>query len=166
MAIHENGEEINLYDRENYNIGTFDDEIRIDNNCKALLQQFHKHLLDEKKIAPLQAGMLASGADFYLRDFMIDQKRANIFSASADSVRRFAGNWYIITTLEPNMVELKGILNGISSFYSFCAEKKVIKPETAAAIAAACQQHEFYAERIESFHAISGDGFMDWNKMC
>ncbi len=166
MDNNENSEEINLYDSENYHIESFDDEIRIDKICKALLQDFHKHLLNEKKLSPLKAGMMASGADFYLRDFMIDQQRANIFDVSADLVRRFGGNWYIITTLEPNMTELKDILSGVSSFYAFCVEKKVVDEETAAAVAEACQQHDFYEQRIESFHDISGDGFIAWNKVC
>ena len=159
-------EEINLYDKENYHVESFDDEIRIDKTCKALLQDFHKYLLNDQKIAPLKAGMMAGGADYYLRDFMVDQQRANIFDASADLVRRFAGNWYIITTLEPNMTELKDILAGVSEFYTFCAEKKVVPVDISAAITEACQQHDFYQQRIESFHDITGDGFIAWNKIC
>ncbi len=159
-------DEINLFDREHFHIKSFDDEIRVDKNCKALLQIFHKHLLDDKKFEPLQAGLLASGADYYLRDFMVDQQRTNIFDVSADLVKRFAGNWYIITTLEPNLTELRDILAGVSHFYSFCAEKEVVPTETAAAVTEACQQHDFSPQRIETFHAISGDGFITWNAVC
>ncbi len=166
MNSSEESEKINLYDKENYHVKSFDDEIRIDKTCKALLQDFHKYLLNDKKIAPLKAGMMAGGADYYLRDFMVDQQRANIFDTSADLVRRFAGNWYIITTLEPNMTELKDILTGVSEFYAFCAEKKVVPADVAAAISDACQQHDFYHQRIESFHDITGDGFIAWNKIC
>jgi hypothetical protein len=166
MNNSEISKEINLYDRENYHIESFDDEIRIDKTCKVLLQEFHKYLLNDKKIAPLKAGTLAGGADYFLRDFMIDQQRTNIFDVSADLVRRFAGNWYIITTLEPNLTELKDLLDGVSEFYAFCREKKIVTADTAIAVADACQQHDFYHQRIESFHAITDDGFIAWNKIC
>lgn len=166
MDNSENIEEINLFDRENYDVASFDDEIRVDRNCKALLQEFHKYLLTDQKLEPLQAGMMASGADFFIRDFMVDQQRTNIFDISPDLVRRFAGNWYIITTLEPNMTELKDMLKGVESFYSFCATKKVVAADLAAKVSEMCQQHDFYQQRIESFHDISGDGFIAWNKVC
>ena len=166
MSHSDPAEEINLYDRKNYDIGSLDDEIRIDKTCKALLQDFHKYLLNDQKLPPLKAGMMASGADFYLRDFMVDQLRTNIFDISPTLIRRFAGNWYIITTLEPNMTELKDILTGVSSFYAFCADKKVVDSDVATAVTEACQQHDFYRQRIESFHTISGDGFIAWNEVC
>jgi len=166
MDTSENNVEINLYDRDIYHIESFDDEIRIDKTCKSLLQDFHKYLLADKKLTPLKAGTMASGADFYLRDFMVDQQRTNIFDVSADTVRHFAGNWYIITTLEPNMAELKDILTGVSGFYAFCAEKKAVTAEIASAVAEACQQHDFYHQRIETFHNITGDGYIAWNKEC
>jgi len=155
-----------IFDSDNYNIMTLDDEISADNNCKQLLKQYHQYLLINKEILPLAAGRMASGADYYLRDYMIDKCRSNIFAISPDMIRSFAGNWYIITTLEPNIAELKGILAGVSNFYGFCTERKIIGPAVATTVAEACTDDVFYQQRIESFNEITGDGFSAWNSSC
>jgi hypothetical protein len=46
------------------------DELRVDERCRELLQRFHRHLLDAG-IPPAEAGELAHGADYYLRDFLV-----------------------------------------------------------------------------------------------
>jgi len=153
-------------DPETYTIETLDDEIKADTNCKLLLQNFHQYLLNNKDITPLEAGSMAGGADYYLRDYMIDNRRKNIFSISVDLIHGFAGNWYISNTLEPNMTELKSILIGIKNFYDYCAAKELITPTTTIQIAQACTQFDFYQQRIESFNDLTGDGYVDWNKAC
>ncbi|MFK5925685.1 MAG: hypothetical protein QM483_03550 [Desulfuromusa sp.] len=157
---------IDPFDQQSYVIDSLEDEIRADNTCKVLLQQFHSYLLKNKLIFPLEAGSMASGADYYLRDFMIDNRRTNIFAISPELVRSFAGNWYIINTLEPNMGELESILIGISHFYRFCAAKKIVNSAIADEIHHACTLTDYYQQRIESFNAISGDGFIAWNSNC
>ena len=154
------------YDQKNYAIESLEDEIRADQISKILLKQFHQYLLNTKEISPLAAGSMASGADYYLRDYMIDNRRTNIFEISPELIKSFAGNWYIISSLEPNMVELESILIGINSFYNFCAEKKVISSATAEQANQACSCYEYYLQRIESFNAITGAGFIAWNKAC
>ncbi|MEE4255152.1 MAG: hypothetical protein V2I50_14005 [Desulfuromusa sp.] len=157
---------IDPLNRKSYIIETLEDEIKADNNCKVLLQQFHSYLLKDKNIIPIEAGSMASGTDYFLRDFMIDNRRTNIFDISPDLVRSFAGNWYITSTLEPNMTELESILTGISHFYIFCAEKKTVNPELAEKVHQACTHTDYYQQRIESFHNISGDGYIVWNSEC
>jgi hypothetical protein len=159
-------EQTDPFNPQNYAIKTFDDEIKVEKLCKVLLQQYHHYLLNNKDISPLQAGSHAGGADYFLRDFMIDNRRINIIAISPELIHSFAGNWYIISTLEPNMEELGNILGGIDLFYDFCAEKNMLDPSLAEEIHQACSRTEYYRERIESFHAISGDGYIDWNSSC
>lgn len=158
--------QIDLFDPKTYMIETLEDEIRVDQTCKLLLQEYHQYLLNHMEIAPLEAGSMASGADYYLRDFMVDNRRTNIFQISPELIQSFAGNWYIINTLEPNMVELESILFGISNFYSFCVEKNLVGATTAEKISLACSRLDYYQQRIESFHNLSGDGYAAWDKSC
>lgn len=159
-------EQCDLFDQKNYSIESLDDEIRVDQICKSLLKQYHQYLLKNKGVSPLESGSMASGADYYLRDFMIDKQRTNIFQISPELIYSFAGNWYIVNTLEPNMAELESILTGIDNFYSFCADKEIIDPTVAEEITRACSRHDYYQQRIESFNNLSGDGFTAWNDAC
>ena len=154
------------FNPENYTFETLDDEIRVDNLCKILLKQYHQYLLEIKGISPLKAGANASGADYFLRDFMIDNRRTNIITISPELIHSFAGNWYIINSLEPNMAELENILIGIDNFYSFCVEKKMLARATAETIHQAGSRIDYYRERITSFNEISGAGFIAWNNIC
>jgi len=151
---------------ENYTFDTLDDEIRVDKLCKVLLKQYHRYMLEIKDVSPLKAGSNASGADYFLRDFMIDNRRTNIIEISPELIHIFAGNWYIINSLEPNMVELEVILRGIDNFYNFCSEKKMLPRIEVEAIHQACSRTDYYRERIESFNEITGGGFSAWNSSC
>jgi len=159
-------EQSTLLNPGSYTFGTLEDEIKVDKLCKLLLQQYHQYMLKNNDISPLQAGTYASGADYFLRDFMIDNRRTNILEISPELIHRFAGNWYIITTLEPNMAELENILIGVHLFYTFCTEKKMLEPIRAEEVHQACSRTEYYRERIESFNEITGDGFIVWNSSC
>ncbi len=154
------------FDPEKYTIITLEDEIRVDKLCKVLLQHYHHFLLENKDISPLQAGGHAGGADYFLRDFMIDNRRTNITAITPELIYGFAGNWYIINTLEPNMEELEDILLGIDLFYRFCAEKSMLAPALVGEVHQACSRIAYYQDRIESFHKISGDGYMIWKSSC
>ena len=155
-----------IFDTSSYNIETLEDEIRSDQLCRKLLQTFHQHLLQEKSIPPLEAGALAGGADFFLRDYLIDGRRKNIFRITPLLVSGFAGNWYIRSTLEPNLAELKNILKGVYLFYCYCVEKNIVSPELAENINTSCQRFDYYQERIDSFHALQGGGYSAWNQAC
>ena len=152
--------------RGNYDTGTLEDELRVNRLCKQLLKQFHRHLLDVLQLDPLEAGEQAAGADYFLLDFMIDNQRANIFAGSAQYLRKFAGNWYIVNNLEPNSDELQVMLAGTANFYRYCAELTLINLESAEQIAATCRQIDYYQQRIEVFLDISGDGYIAWDQEC
>ncbi len=153
-----------LFNPSNYQISSLEDEVRADQLCRELLKTFHQHLQQEDE--PLIAGSKAAGADYFLRDFMIDNQRANIFSLSAARVRAFAGNWYIISTLEANMTELKDILAGIESFARYCALNSLLAEDNCAEIAAACNDIDYYQQRIESFQNLVDDGYHAWERAC
>ena len=157
-------EQVQARDRENYQITSLADEIRADQLCALLLKQFHLALLEKIKLDPLEAGSLAAGADYFLRDYLISNQLANIFDATAETVRRFAASWYILNNLEPNLTELRSLLKGVEAFYNYCAENDLIDRVQAAEIATACYDFAYYQERIESFFAITGDGYRTWEE--
>lgn len=156
----------NLHNAANYEITTLDDEIRAERHCTALLKLFHQSLLHDLELDPLEAGTLAAGADYTLREFVIGHCRINIFAATATTIRQFAGNWYIVRNLEPNTEELKDMLAGTAAFYRYCTDLGLVSVNQAAEIAAACSQTADYQQRIEDFHNIAGNGFTAWNQAC
>lgn len=155
-----------LHDKSNFQIDDLDSEIRADKFCSALLKRYHQYLLNKLDLAPLEAGSQAAGADYFLREFMIGKRHQNIFTATAEQVRQFAGNWYIVSNLEPNMDELSAMLRGTANFYRYCAEHDLVEPAVAKEIAATCDQTEHFQQRIEDFHNISGDGYAAWDQAC
>jgi len=155
-----------LLQKEHYDIDTLESEIRADRNCTQLLKHFHQWLLCEKKLDALKAGQLASGADYFLREFLIGARRQNIFSASSEQLRQFGGNWYIINNLEPNVTELKPMLQGAAHFYKYCADLNIFSSATEEAIEKTTQQSEFFTARIEGFHQLKDDGYAAWDQAC
>lgn len=151
---------------EDFNIASLADELRADRLCQELLQDFHRYLLEENTVQPLEAGTLARGTDYFLRDFVIDTLRTSIFAVAAEQVRGFAGNWYIHRSLEPNLAELLAILEGVAAFYRFSAVHGWIDQARMTAIAGSCADVEFYRERIESFHQLAGDDYPVWCRQC
>ena len=153
----------NYFDPQKFKLETFADEINVDNTCKSLLKKFHSYLLDNSDNSPLAAGSMASGADYFLRDYMIDNRRVNIFAISVDLIHSFGGNWYIVNNLEPNIDELESFLIGIASFYNYCCINNVIDTNLASQINIACSDIDFYKQRIEDFYNLKDDGFIAWN---
>ncbi len=151
---------------DDFNVASLDDEIEVDKLCVEFLSAFHKHLLDDKEEDPLIAGSRARGADYFLRDFIIADRRENIFRINPERVRQFGGNWYIISNLEPNMEELGDILAGVAAFYLYCLALELVEESVADEIAAHCLALNYYQERIDAFHDISDDGFVAWNEAC
>ena len=147
-------------------INNLDDELRADQLCQKLLKNFHRHLLECGEYNSLEAGAMAGGGDYFLRDFVIDTLRVSIFSLSARQVRGFAGNWYIHRTLEPNMKELEVILKGVAAFYRYCGDNEWVEKSIGDEIAAVCADHTYFSERINSFHALRGDDYPGWCEEC
>lgn len=149
-----------------FEVRTFEDEIRVDELCSRLLSAVRDQLLAGGTTDPSEAGALCHGADYFLREFVIAECHDNLFRLPAERVRQFAGHWYIVRTLEPNAAELTAILAGISACYQVFTDHGLVSRELAAAIGAACADLPSYCQRIETFWAIEGDGFDSWRAAC
>jgi hypothetical protein len=152
-----NKDEFSLFAQEDY--------MRVDSLCKGILLNFYEHLLAEG-IAPEEATSLANGADLFVRDFLVDCKSYNLFDERPGIVKQFAGNWYIVNTLEPDIKELNRYLLGIRAFYGYLCEQKLITESYLAKLEKECSMESYYEGRIESFWKIEGDGFTDWERGC
>ncbi|SNB46083.1 hypothetical protein [Geobacter sp. DSM 9736] len=146
-------------------LGTLDDELRVDGLCKELLRNFYDQLLDDG-LSPSRATELAGSADYFVRDFLVSIKQLNLFTEVLGTVRQFAGNWYIVSTLEPNMTELGRHLEGIREFYRFLHRRGWIAASCMEKIESECSEAAYYESRIESFWNISGDGYGAWEREC
>lgn len=148
-----------------FEIANLEDELRVDALCRELLLTFyHERVgtgLDEN-----DATLLANSADYFVRDFLIGARQLNPLSIGGGVVRRFAGNWYIINTLEPSIEELAVHLDGIREFYRFLAGHDAIGAAALAEIEQDCADRAFYAQRIEAFWNIAGDGYYAWEAGC
>ncbi len=166
MSIYAEKPEDTLFAEKNFEIHTLEDEIRVSDLCDRLLKLYYLYQVEDKGLAPEQASALAYGASYFLKDFIVDHCRENILTPARGRVRQFAGNWYIVKNLEPNMVELQTILDGVKSFYQYAAMVKMLSSERLAPIEAECADLSFYKERIESFWAIEKDGYSHWETAC
>jgi len=155
--------DINLQD---FNIHSFDDEIRVDELCARLLLAVRDRLLTEGAGDPLTVGELCQGADYFLREFVIAECTDNLLELPPERVRQFAGHWYIVRTLEPNTQELARILAGVAACYRILAALNLVDSARAEAIAEACTDLPAYNKRIDEFWAIEGDGFDRWRAAC
>ncbi len=154
-----------FFAREDFDIRSLEDEIRVDELCSRLLRLFHQDLL-HRAVPPQEAGALAQGADYFLREFVIPDRRENIFGLASERIRQFAGNWYIIKTLEPNMAELTGILRGVAEFYEYCRRLDKVSAEFLSGVRRECDDLDYYRRRIDSFWAIEEDGYFAWEREC
>ena len=145
-----------------FDVTDWQDESRVDRLCLTILQQFHRSLLDEQQCEPLEAGSLARGADYFLREFIIGDRQDNIFEIDPKRVRQFAGNWYIIKNMEPNMEELTDLLFGIDAFYSWSTNSGLYNNQSQKEIREFCRALDDYRTRIESFWAIT-DNYAEWD---
>jgi hypothetical protein len=155
-----------LFPVASFDIASLEDEIRADQLIGDLLRQFFADQVEGLQQEPEVAGRLTRGADYFLREFLISDRRENIFHIRPERVRQFAGNWYIIRNLEPNMADLGDILEGVAAFYIWLDKARNVTTERATEINRHCQDFEYYQQRIESFWAIEGDGFSAWNMDC
>ena len=146
-------------------VQTLEDEIRVDGLCKQLLYRFYFGQ-QEQGISPQEATALANSADYFVRDFVVGFKQAHLLANSAGLVRQFAGNWYIMNTLEPSIEELQGHLQGIGAFFRYLHREGLVSAESLLQVEDACGAVEYYRERIESFWAIEGDGYVSWEEEC
>ncbi len=151
--------------KEDFRLGSLDDELRVDGLCQKLLKRFYFQLLEDG-LPPERATLLANGADYFVRDFVVARMERNLFDETPGLVRRFAGNWYIVNTLEPHIAELSVHLEGIAAFYRFLHARGDISREYLDRIEAECGDTAWYGNRIESFWGITGDGYAAWEREC
>lgn len=152
-------------DKDAFTPGSLEDDLRVDLLCKHLLQHFYGRLQADG-LSPEEATELANSADYFLRDFLVDIKGLNLFDEKSGVVRQFAGNWYIVNTLEPDIRELARHLRGIKAFYRYLRDRELISAGYLENIERECDDLSFYEGRIESFWAISGDGYLAWEREC
>lgn len=157
--------EVLTIEKNEFDVHTLDDEIRVDALCSDILHMFYRHLL-EKNIPEAEATSLASGADYFTRDFVVARRQKNILDAEPGIVRQFAGNWYITNTLEPNIRELSSYLGGVRAFYAFLNDSGLISDELLLSIEKECDNLDYYKARIDSFWEIRGDGYFEWEREC
>jgi hypothetical protein len=148
-----------------FDIVTLEDELRVDELCRELLLEFYNERVGAG-IGEHEATLLASSADYYIRDYLIGARQINPLDPTPGNVRRFAGNWYIVNNLEPDIEELKTHLDGIREFYSWLAREGAIDGSFLVTIEADCSSLEYYKKRIDSFWNISGDGYFAWEREC
>ena len=151
--------------KDEFTIVTGDDYLRVDNLSRKLLLGFYQDLLADG-LSPEEATRLANGADYFVRDFLIDCKGYNLFDERPGIVKQFAGNWYIVNTVEPDIGQLSGHLQGIRAFYGYLCRKGLISIEYLVVLEKECGILSYYEERIETFWRIEGDGFTAWEREC
>jgi hypothetical protein len=156
---------LNHFNKNDFTIDSLENELRVDELCRKLLKDFHQHLL-RNGVPPLDAGTMAHGADYYLRDYLVSARCRNLFQEKEGDVRTFAATWYIISTLEPKVEELEGHLSGVREFYRFLHSQELISGEYLSQIEKECDGISWYNERIESFWNIRDDGYLAWEREC
>jgi hypothetical protein len=147
-----------------FDITSLDDEIRVDGLCKGLLMAFYESLLAEG-LDQGAATKLANGADHFVRDFVIGVKMLNLFDEQPDLVRQFAGNWYIVNTLEPSVDYLASSLPGVARFYRYLADNGLVSAGFSQMVGQECGELPYYASRIASFWEIT-DNYPEWDQEC
>ena len=153
------------FEHDDFEFSTLDEEMRVDERCQSLLKHFYQDLQLRGR-TPQQASDLAYSVDFYLRDYLIDACRQNVVRPQPGVIRRFAGNWYITHTLDPEPALLDRSLEGIREFYRFLHRRHFISGDELAWLEREAGLGEYYKQRIESFLDIYGDGFIAWDAEC
>ena len=153
------------FEHDDFDFSTLDDELRVDELCQSLLKQFYQHLQLGGR-TPQQASELAYAVDFYLRDYVLDFARQNVMRPRTGIIRRFAANWYITHTLDPEVAMLERHLEGIREFYRYLHGLHYICREELTWLEKEAAQSEYYRQRIENFLAIYGEGYTAWDAEC
>ncbi|MEJ2201420.1 MAG: hypothetical protein P8X63_10470 [Desulfuromonadaceae bacterium] len=155
-----------IFEKNLYDITSLEDEIRADLLCDRLLKACGLHLMEHHRLSAEEASRLCYGASYFLREYLIPDRRVNLFELQPRHIRQFAGNWYIVKNLEPNLTELTGMLEGVLAFHSYCHSLGLVSGQQAETIQASCADLDYYQSRIESFFAIENDGYFQWLADC
>jgi len=154
-----------VFEHDDFDFNTMEEELRVDELCQSLLKQFYQHLQLGGR-TPQQASDLAYAVDFYLRDYVLDFARQNAMRPQPAIIRRFAANWFITHTLDPEPAMLERHLEGIREFYRYLHSRHYISREELAWLEDEAAQTGYYRSRIEDFLAIYGDGYVAWEADC
>jgi len=153
------------YNSSDFDIVSLEDELRVDSLCRDFLMAFYLERLDAG-LDEHEATLLANSADYFIRDYLIGFRQINILEEASGLIRGFAGNWYIVNTLEPTADEIAAHLRGIREFYHFLRRQGAIGDSFLANVDRECSDLEYYAGRIEAFWDIKGDGYYEWESEC
>jgi hypothetical protein len=153
------------FEHDDFNLGSLEDEIRVDERCQDLLKHFYLNLISSG-MSPQRASELAFSADLYVRDYVLDFARQNVVRPQPGIVRRFAATWYVIRTLDPEMELLERHLTAICELYGYLHRLHLISAEELRIVEEETANKKYYRSRIESFLAISGDGYFAWEAEC
>ena len=153
------------FDHEDFDFETMEEELRADEQCQKLLQQFYIWL-QQSGLTPEHASELAYSADYYLRDYLLDFLQRNALRPQSGQVHYFAGNWYITRTLEPEMTVLGRHLEALAALYSFMYELNLVSAEQRDQMLQETAELEYYQQRIASFLALAGEGYEEWDRAC
>lgn len=153
------------FEHDDFDFVTLEEELRVDERCRTLLQQFYAYL-QIGGVTPEHASELAYAADYYVRDYVLDFSRQNLVRPVAGLVRRYAASWYATRTLEPDMAVLERHLDAIGAFYRFLHDRHLIGVDELAMITAEVEQRDYYRARIERFLELKGDGYEAWEREC
>lgn len=153
-----------VFEHDDFDFETLEEELRVDEQCQKLLQQFYFWL--QHDLSPEQASELAYSADYYLRDYVLDFLQRNVLRPQSGQVHYFAGNWYVTRTLEPETAVLHRHLEAISALYRFMQELHLISADQLKQIEQEIVDRDFYNQRIASFLALAGDGYEEWDRDC
>lgn len=154
-----------VFDHEDFDFETLEEELKVDQQCRMLLQQLYVWL-QQQELTPEQASEVAYSADYYLRDYLIDFLRCNPLRPQPGQVRAFAGNWYITRTMEPEYNVLCRHLTAIAYLYRYLYELGLISCEIVQQVEQETAAQDYYRQRIESFLALAGEGFKEWDQEC
>jgi hypothetical protein len=154
-----------VFDHEDFDFETLEEEIRVDEQCRNLLHQFYVWM-QRNELTPERASELVYCVDYYLRDYLLDFLRENPLRPKSGQVGYFAANWYITRTLEPEMTVLKNHLEGLVLLYTFFHELGLISADNLSRIVQEAGERDYYQKRIEAFLALAGEGYEAWDKEC
>jgi hypothetical protein len=153
------------FEGDDFDFATIEEELRVDERCQSLLTCFYLQLQNLGH-PPQIASNLAYGADYYLRDYLLDFARQNVVRPKSGIVSYFAANWFITHTLAPEMSVLEQHLEAVREFYRFLHRQHYISADELAFIEEEAARTDYYHQRIERFLAIVGDGFFAWDAEC
>lgn len=64
------------------------------------------------------------------------------------------------------MEELAGYLAGVRELYRFLHQRGLISAHYLEQVEQECGDIPYYTQRIDSFFAITGDGYLAWEREC